>query len=85
MGKTALNRGLALFSAVSKLLRNRTIPGIALIENALTEESLYFKLLLSRQKLGSILENKCFKIEVFKNVNDKKSAPKTLLFNEMFS
>ena len=43
----------------------------------------YFKLLLSRQKLGTFLENKVLqKLKLSKNVNNKKCAPKMIYFNE---
>ena len=43
----------------------------------------YFELLLSRQKLGSFLENKVLqKLKFSKNVNNKKCAPKMIFFNE---
>ena len=43
----------------------------------------YFELLLSRQKLGSFLENKVLqKLKFSKNVNNEKCAPKMILFNE---
>ena len=45
----------------------------------------YFKLLLSRQKLGTFLEKKVLqKLKLSKNVNNKKHAPKMIFFNEKF-
>ena len=42
-----------------------------------------FKLLLSRQKLGSFLENKVLqKLKFSKDFNDKKCAPKMMFFKE---
>ena len=43
----------------------------------------YFKLLLSRQKLDTFLENKVLqKLKFSTNVNNEKCAPKMIFFNE---
>ena len=45
--------------------------------------TIYFELLLSRQKLGTFLENKLLQKSKFsKNVNNEKFAPKIIFFNE---
>ena len=42
-----------------------------------------FEVLLSRQKLGSFLENKVLpKLKFSKNANNKKCAPKMIFLNE---
>ena len=46
-------------------------------------DTIYFKLLVSCQKLGTILENKVLqKLKFSKNVNNEKRAPKIIFFNE---